>query len=64
MSKAQQREILLIAETMAVEGGQAVDILIGLEHKARLEYTGKHRPGYTERGDVLTIDTQAGHWEA
>lgn len=54
--KRRQRDILAIAEAMACEGGQAVDILVGLEHLARVEYQ--------QQGDVLRVDTQAGYWEA
>ena len=53
---SRRREIMRIAEAMAVEGGQAVDILIGLEHVARLEYA--------PLGDTLSVDTREGHFEA
>lgn len=46
---------MLIAETMAVEGGQAIDILVDLEHKARVEYA--------QHGDILSVDTQEGEFE-
>ena len=53
--RRQRQEIMLIAETMAVEGGQAIDILVDLEHKARVEYE--------QHGDRLTVDTTQGEFE-
>ncbi len=54
--RRRQRDILAIAEAMACEGGQAVDILEGLEHLARIEYQ--------LQGDVLRVDTKHGQHEA
>ena len=57
MSARERREAFQIAEAMAVESkGKAVDIIVNGVHAARLEYDPRH--------DNLSVDTQAGHFDA